>query len=66
MTGASEDTPELIDDSALDDATGGGDAKRDHDYVGNYNFKVEINGVSEATVTSWDYAKKETVEGKTK
>ena len=36
-----DNTPTEIDDGDLDAATGGVDAKRDHDYVGNFNFKVE-------------------------
>jgi hypothetical protein len=43
----SDNTPTEIDDGDLDVAIGGVDAKRSHDYVGNYNFKVEINGVTQ-------------------
>ena len=50
----SDQATEITDD-ALDDATGGADAKRDIDYVGNYNFKVEIEGVTlGAFKTSFD------------
>ena len=48
-------SPTEIDDGDLDAATGGADAKRDHDYVGNFNFKVEIEGVTQgAFKTSWE------------
>ena len=45
-----DNTPTEIDDGDLDAAAGGADAKRDYDYVGNYNFKVEINGVTQGTL----------------
>lgn len=62
----SDQRPVEIEDSDLDAIAGGADAKREHDYVGNFNFKVEINGVTDVTVHSWDYAKMEKIEGKAK
>ena len=44
-----DEQPTEISDDALDGAAGGVDAKRDFDYVGNYNFKVEIEGVTQGT-----------------
>ena len=47
--------PTEIADETLDQAVGGVDAKRDIDYVGNFNFKVEIEGVTQgAFKTSFD------------
>ena len=46
--------PNEITDEALDQASGGVDAKRDIDYVGNYNFKVEISGVNAGYVKGVD------------
>lgn len=64
MPDASKDAPQSVDDDDLDQAAAGRTDQRDHDYVGNFNFKVEINGVQDVTVNSWDTTKKPAITGK--
>ena len=59
-----DNSPTEIDDGDLDAASGGTDAKRDHDYVGNFNFKVEIEGVTQGALKdSFETTKKIVAEG---
>ena len=64
MPDASKDAPQSVDDDDLDQAAAGRTDQRDHDYGENYNFKVEINGVQDVTVHSWDTTKKSAITGK--
>ena len=61
MTDKKTDQPSELSDQALDDAAGGVDAKRDHDYVGNFNFKVEIEGVTQGAFKAIDGLRAEVV-----
>lgn len=64
MSDASKDAPQSVNDDDLDQAAAGRTDQRDHDYVGNFNFKVEINGVQDVTVNSWDTTRKSAITDK--
>lgn len=58
-----KDSPSQLLEDLLDDISGGPN-RRAHDHIGNFNFKVEIEGVTQGALKdSWETTKKIVAEG---
>lgn len=52
-----QNVPSGLSDDTLDEISGG-PSRRAHDHIGNFNFKVEIEGVTDVVKTSWETTEK--------